>query len=61
MTTSVKVTLEEFTGHPVEVIVTSMGKPTAQRYLLSEVGESAQVYVHQNQDVHVGEIKTNAA
>lgn len=63
MTTKVKITLEEYTGHPVEVRTVAVGKRQAYStpQFLHEAGDSVEVYVHQNQDIHIGEIKTNAA
>jgi len=63
MTTKVKVTLEEYHGYPVEVRTVSLGKRPqySAPQFLHEVGDSVLVYVHQNQDIHIGEIKTNAA
>lgn len=64
MTTKIKVTLEEFTGYPVEVMVlgyTAHGKHVTSAGVLHKVGDSVEVHVHQNQDVIAGEIKTNQA
>lgn len=62
MTTKVRVTLEEFTGYPVNVGVKDLLSSTRRTVgVLREVGDSVEVCVHQNQDVVVGEIKTNAA
>lgn len=62
MTTKVTVKLEEFTGYPVIVqTVDLLSKNAVDNAVLHEAGASVEVYIHQNQDVRVGEIKTNNA
>ncbi|HWG89142.1 MAG TPA: hypothetical protein VN679_15260 [Candidatus Acidoferrales bacterium] len=61
MTTKIKVTMEEYAGMPVTVCVKTPDRDLQIVDTLLEKGDSATVYVHQNQDVVVGEIKTTAA
>jgi hypothetical protein len=62
MTTQVKVELVQFTGYPVVVSTTSGdGAAPVQQGILERNGDAVLVFVHQNQDVVVGELKTGAA
>ena len=63
MTTKIRVEMVESAGYPVTVhTVTPGGNPVAAHEgTLHKKGDSVEVWVHQNQDVVVGELKTSAA
>lgn len=57
MTTKIKVTMEEYAGWPVMVCTVANGQEPQIVASLLEKGESAEVYVHSNQQVVVTEVQ----